>query len=149
MLTDIVRTLKLSLQSVFWFCRGILPARLSLLCVLILLVSHFLPWGAHQTVNSGTDLCLTAWTVLHVLLMRPHNIVLVALMTFQQSVLSRSKLVLTPSATAVYYMWIGRAAFFSQVTVTTEVIPSKGFLISELLYCYCFWIPYIITVNVL
>ena len=117
--------------------------------MLILLVSHFLPWGAHQTVNSGTDLCLTAWTVLHVLLMRPHNIVLVALMTFQQSVLSRSKLVLTPSATAVYYMWIGRAAFFSQVTVTTKVIPWKGFLISELLYCYCFLILYIITVNVL
>lgn len=64
------------------------------------------------------DICLTAWTVLHVLLMRPHNIVLVAFMTVQQSVLSGSKLVLSPSVAVVFYVWMGRAAFFSQVITT-------------------------------
>lgn len=94
--------------------RGILPARLSFLCVFLVLVSQFLPGQTSRSSVGHMDICLTAWTVLHVLLMRPHNTVLVAFMTVQQSVLCGCKLVLSPSAAAVFYVWMGRAAFFSQ-----------------------------------
>lgn len=107
-----------SIWIVLCFCflyRGILPARLSFLCVFLVLVSQFLPGQTSRSSVGHMDICLTAWTVLHVLLMRPHNTVLVAFMTVQQSVLCGCKLVLSPSAAAVFYVWMGRAAFFSQV----------------------------------
>lgn len=103
------------------FCflyRGLLPARLSFLCLFLVLVSQILPSQTSRSSGGHIDICLTAWTILHVLLMRPHNIVLVAFMTVQQSVLSGSKLVLSPSAAVVFYVWMGRAAFFSQVITT-------------------------------
>ncbi|XP_048757530.2 GPI ethanolamine phosphate transferase 2-like isoform X2 [Ostrea edulis] len=102
----------LSLPVIPVMDRGILPARLSFVCLVILLISQFTPVSFSRT--GFTNVCLTAWTLLHVLLMKSHNIILVALMTVQQYVLSQSKLVLSPSAAVVYYMWMGRSAFFSQ-----------------------------------
>lgn len=110
-----------SIYIALCFCflyRGLLPARLSFLCLFLVLVSQILPSQTSRSSGGHIDICLTAWTVLHVLLMRPHNIVLVAFMTVQQSVLSGSKLVLSPSAAVVFYVWMGRAAFFSQVITT-------------------------------
>lgn len=51
-------------------------------------------------------------------------------MTVQQSVLSGSKLVLSPSAAVVFYVWMGRAAFFSQVIPIGQ--DTKHFVYCEL-----------------
>ncbi|XP_061192522.1 GPI ethanolamine phosphate transferase 2-like [Saccostrea echinata] len=93
---------------------GILPARLGFLCIVILLISQSFPTKSSRITTGWTEICLTTWTLLHLTLLRPHNIILVALMTVQQAILHQSKLVLSSSAAAVYYLWMGRAAFFLQ-----------------------------------
>ncbi len=136
---------------IFYTFRGITEARLvySIIVILFILTIHDFyknrsPRTHSQSQNKDSTCTDTAsddtsqtrcqshrlllgllycWTLLTVLLVRPHNIPLVAMMAIQEyalrHVVSMIEGISVPTLT-LFYMWMGQAAFFYQVSYGTK-----------------------------
>lgn len=131
--------------------RGITQARTAYLCigfhVLLSIIYHFChppTFGANYINDSNSSrtqthykshyklwsCLLNAWTLFMLLLLRPHNIPLVALVFMQHQALSyvmQNTDYLSPAMKTLVFYWMGQAAFYYQVLTCLPHVPNVFF----------------------
>lgn len=76
-------------------------------------------WCSAPVANAWTNMRIV-WMLVMMLLMRVHNLMLIALVLLQsvclRSATKRLSKMLSPSSVALLYLWMGQAAFYYQVS---------------------------------
>jgi len=129
-------------------CRGLTEARITYLLILLQTCLAIMQWYSHHiktddviqvdcvtrkfdkksTQHDHNRLILlwrnvgVVWTMLMLLLSRPHNIALVSMLLMKKvcvqfSVSHIEQRYLSPASLSLAYMWLGQAAFFYQVSI--------------------------------
>ena len=105
------------------FYRGTAEAQAVYAIILILAIySHWKHWTSPPAVRKlrASTSVYTVWVLLATLVMRPHNIIMLAMVTVQEYCVSRYFIGHFTSTTTLtlFHLWIGQAAFFYQVGET-------------------------------